>query len=248
MDKNELEKYKQEMMKLYGKSRQSQPESNISLPTQNTSKPYSSVSQEVQSVDPDAPDDTAYAPHIDEEEVFDEPEDEFNSRYPEPDLSELDTNDGTDSLEDSVPPEYVSEESMGASKGYILVNVRIGEESAAVAGATVTVTAIVDGKRLIIASGVTDENGTTRKFEVPAPEFSESQTPSPDKRPYSLYDINVTAEGFFNARSVDVPVFSGITSVQNFSLIPLPLMMDSAEETVTYFNQEPDFADRKTEV
>ena len=42
-----------------------------------------------------------------------------------------------------------------------------------------------------------------------------------------------------NARSVDVPVFAGITSVQNFSMIPVPAMMRQNDETVTYFNQEP---------
>ena len=48
---------------------------------------------------------------------------------------------------------------------------------------------------------------------------------------------SITAEGFFNARSVDVPVFEGITSVQNFSMIPVPLFMRPGEETVTTYNQ-----------
>jgi len=51
----------------------------------------------------------------------------------------------------------------------------------------------------------------------------------------------VTAKGFFNARSVDVPVFSGITSIQNFNMIPVPLMMKETDETLTIYNQEPFF-------
>ena len=77
------------------------------------------------------------------------------------------------------------------------------------------------------------------------PDREYSQEPSPEERPYNLFDVSVSAEGFFRARSVDVPVFSGITSVQNFNLIPLPLMMDSSDETVTYYNAEPSFGGGK---
>ena len=101
------------------------------------------------------------------------------------------------------------------------------------------VTAIADGQRLILASGVTDISGAAPRFSVPVPSSDLSQAPDPSSRPYSLYDISVTAEGYFNARSVDVPVFEGITSVQDFSMIPVPSMMSSKDETVTYFNQEP---------
>ena len=103
------------------------------------------------------------------------------------------------------------------------------------------VTAIVDGNRFIVASGVTDMSGTSPAFSVPAPAFDLSQAPDPSARPYTLYDVSVNAAGFFPARSVDVPVFSGITSVQNFAMIPLPAMMNGSGDMVTYFNQEPDF-------
>ena len=84
-------------------------------------------------------------------------------------------------------------------------------------------TAIVDGNRMIIAAGVTDSSGCIPKFAVPAPELSLSQAPGSKVRPYNIYDVSVSADGFFNARSVDVPVFSGTTSVQNFEMVPLPI-------------------------
>lgn len=232
------ERYKQEMMRLYG-MRSEQPDQDVItedtddvLPAGDEDKPED---EEIFGVDEDAPDDTTYSEHIDEET-----EDSFNSRYPEPDLSELDTDYGENGSDDDTPPEYVSEESIGTATGYILVNVRTGDESSAVEGATVMITAIVDGKRLIIASGQTDMSGTAPLFSVPVPDISNSQKPDPEIRPYSLFDVSVTAEGFFNARSVDVPAFDGITSVQNFSMIPVPAMMSSTDETVTYFNQEPE--------
>ncbi|MBQ9899367.1 MAG: carboxypeptidase regulatory-like domain-containing protein [Ruminococcus sp.] len=216
MEKNDIEKYRRELLELYGRS--SQPDSAV---------PESTVPED------SAPNDTAY------EEA--QPGEDYSSRYPEPDLSQLDTDTGALSDEDSTPPEYSSDEALGAASGYIRVYVRTGDESAPVAGAAVSVTAVVDGMRVIIASGVTDGSGTAPTFTVPAPDLVHSQAPDPALRPYSLYDVSVTAEGFFNARSVDVPVFPGITSVQNFSMIPLPLMMRPSDETVTYYNQEPRF-------
>ena len=240
MNSNDLERYKREMMAMYGR-RIPEPEEHSSEPVtaEGNGDDYSSISEDIEDVDADAPDDSAFGPHEDEDNPEDVEED-YNSRYPEPDLTDLgDDEDMYDDM-DSKPPEYVSEESLGSSKGFILVNVRAGEESEAIAGATVLVTAIVGGNRMILASGVTDQNGTSPRFEVPVPALGLSQSPSPDSRPYNLFDVSVTAKGYFNARSVDVPVFSGITSVQNFSMIPVPAFMDPSDETMTYFNQEPD--------
>ncbi len=231
----DTEKYKQELMKFYSRS------SNNNVTSENTVREY--IPQPQKKNKEDSPDDTAYSEHI--EEDSNGREEDYNSRYPEPDLSELDTTFGAADTQDNAPPEYNSEELLGTEKGYILVNVRTGDDSSAVSGATVAVTAVVDGKRMIIASGVTDESGVSPKFSLPVPDLVHSQQPSPDERPYNLFDVSVSAEGFFNARSVDVPVFSGITSVQNFNLIPVPLMMNSSDETVTYYNAEPNFRGRK---
>ena len=236
MDKSELERraeqYRQEMMKMYGRSA---PPENRQLKQDDKIEPETDIPEPQN----DAPDDTAWSEHNEE---HDDEINEYNDRYPEPDLSELDTDFGTDNMKDSDEPEYTDEKSLGSSTGYIIVNVRAGDESTAIADATVMITAIVGGKRMIIASGVTNESGTTKKFAVPVPDVDLSQTPGSEERPYNLFDVSVTAEGFFNARSVDVPVFSGITSVQNFSMIPVPFMMKSNDETVTYYNQEPDFS------
>ncbi|MCR5601533.1 MAG: carboxypeptidase regulatory-like domain-containing protein [Ruminococcus sp.] len=233
----DTEKYKQELMKLYSRS------SNPTEQSGDISLDYNPKPQEIKDVNEDAPDDTVYSEFTDED--FPDTEEDYNSRYPEPDLSQLDTDLGTASSEDNVPPEYTSEELLGRETGYILVNVRTGDNSSAIKGASVAVTAVVDGKRMILASGITDESGISPKFPLPVPDLIHSQSSDPDERPYNLFDVSVSAEGFFNARSVDVPVFSGITSVQNFNLIPVPMMMQSSDETVTYYNAEPDFRGRK---
>ena len=218
----QAERYKKELMKLYGKRRE-EPAPVEEMPEEQE-KPDD---EEIFGIDEDAPDDTAYAPHSDEE-------DGIENRYPDPDISEL-----GDVPENDIPPQYADEESLGNAKGYILVNVRTADEASPVEGAEVLVTAVVDGARMIIASGLTDSSGTTRKIEVPVPDVEHSLRPGSPERPYNLFDVSVSADGFFNARSVDVPVFAGITSVQNFSMIPVPAMMSPDSETMTYYNQEP---------
>lgn len=244
MDKNQLDEYKREMMKLYGQSRsknemhEAEPaiadasskeeiNDNMTVPEegfQNTASP------EIEDVDANAHDDTAWSEFIEEE-----PEDanDLDKRFPDPDLSALE--------EETVSKIPASESDLGDSSGFILVNVRTGDESWAIEGAVVVISAIVNGSRLMIATGLADSSGTTRLFEVPVPDLRYSQQPFSEIRPYSLYDITVTAKGFFNARSVDVPVFSGITSIQNFSMIPVPLLMKESDETLTIYNQEPFF-------
>lgn len=255
MDKNQLEKYKQEMMKLYGKSTLLPEEKNVKkipepeeVPAVEEEREEISeeiIPEEIGEVNPNAPDDTAWSPHSDEHDGKDyAPDYSIDSRYPEPDLDDIDLDlniDNNDGSELDTPPEYASEESLGNSIGYILVNVRTGDESWAIEDAVVMITAIVDGRRMIIASGLTNESGTTRRFAVPVPALALSQQPFSQTRPYNLFDVSVTSKGFFNARSVDVPVFSGITSVQNFAMIPVPLMMNETDETVTIYNQEPNF-------
>ena len=193
MDKNQMERYRDEMMRLYSRrsdnDRQETPENN-------------------------------------------------EERYPEPDISELYENE--EKADDEIFADTEKSYTNYINDGYILAYVRAGDESSPVANATVTITAAIDGRRVILASGVTDDSGTSPRFRLPVPDISHSQTPEAEIRPYSLFDVSVSADGYFNAKSVDVPVFSGVTSVQNFNMIPLPLMTAPSSETLTYYNQEPD--------
>lgn len=232
MNPIDIEKYKKDMMKLYGK----RISSDISEKQEEKAEESPIAEQVHEMFEDEVP--AEEIKEVQEEEIPEtnetesSEEDNIAERFPEPDLSELDEEDISDA-------EYMSTEGMGNSTGYILVNVRAGNEAYPIENATVIVTAIVDGNRLIIASGLTDISGTTLKLQTPAPDIIYSQAPNPAQRPYSLFDVSVRANGYFNARSVDVPVFSGTTSIQNFNMIPVPLLMKASDETLTYFNQEP---------
>ncbi len=235
MNPIDIEKYKKDMMKLYGKRvlsdiPENQEEKAEELPT--AEQVHEVIEEEVPVEEAEEVEKVQEEEIPEADETASSEEDDIAERFPEPDLSELDEEEVSDAR-------YESTERMGSSIGYILVNVRAGHEAYPIENATVIVTAIVDGNRLVIASGLTDISGTTLKLQTPAPDIIYSQSPNPEQRPYSLFDISVRASGYFNARSVDVPVFSGITSIQNFNMIPVPLMMKSSDETLTYFNQEP---------
>lgn len=235
MDIKDIEAYKKEMMKLYSKGKNTeQEEKTPEIPENNTENENTTLDEEQEDAEnepteeydetdyADAEHDTSYYPYTQDDE---DAELERIINYADlPDIEQLEQ------------PEQLTETELGDSTGFILVNVRTGNESTPIVGASVVVTALENGKRLLAAAGITDISGTVTGIEVPAPDKIYSQTPYTDVRPYSLFDINVKARGFFNARSIDVPVFSGITSVQNFNMIPLPIGSDSNEETMTYFN------------
>lgn len=66
---------------------------------------------------------------------------------------------------------------------------------------------------------LTDIIGKTPKFRFLLPDKSLSLSPGSYK-PYSTYDISVSADGYLTEYFYDVPVFEGITSLQPVSLKP----------------------------
>lgn len=242
MNPIDIEQYKKDMMRLYGRrtpSDDTEENNKKTVEDVPTEKPVETPSEISTELPTDTPltkitgnnDNSETATSSTENDTLES----IEERFPEPELlSELES-------EELPPVEYNAEESLGSSTGYILVNVRAGNNAYPIVNASVIVTAIVDGNRLLISSGNTDISGATVKLQTPAPSAIFSQSPHSEVRPYSLFDISVVADGYFNARSVDVPVFSGVTSIQNFNMIPVPLLMNSNDETLTYFNQEPDY-------
>ncbi len=159
----------------------------------------------------------------------------IDERYPDPVLDEIMNNPHTRFNDD----EYNKRNNYD-SIGWISVNVRTGENASPVEGASVIITSMADGNLIFKATGITDESGQIKKMALPAPSVNLSLDSENLIKPYSVYDISVYADGFFRERSIDVPVFAGITSVQQFNMVPLPLYMTENDETITYYNQEPE--------
>ena len=93
----------------------------------------------------------------------------------------------------------------------------------------VTVTAS-DGTA--IAMRLTDRNGQITPIEIPVPDKSESQSPDPGERPYTVVNLYARLKGYEQVESENLQVFADITTIQNLEMIPLaefPTAWDQSE-------------------
>lgn len=104
--------------------------------------------------------------------------------------------------------------------GYIIIRTSTAMGAIPVAGAIVNISGADKENSDIIISLRSAQNGTTEKISLPAP--SKRFSSSPGKTlPYSLYNLEVFAEGYYTRNYVNIPIFDGITSYQSVELIPL---------------------------
>lgn len=240
MDKNAMEKYRQEMMRLYGRSTSKNDNTvpaNVNISESREQEQNNPEENIIPETFHDASESNQDSPPL----PVPEPEPEvknssIDERYPDPVLDEIMKNPHT-RFNDN---EY-NRRNKYDSIGWISVDVRTGENASPVAGASVIITSMADGSLIFKAAGITNESGQIKKIALPTPSVSLSLDSGNKIKPYSIYDISVYADGFFRERSIDVPVFAGITSIQQFDMIPLPLYMSEDDENITYYNQEPEF-------
>lgn len=111
------------------------------------------------------------------------------------------------------------ETSESAFSGTLQVNVTSSVGFFPVAGATVTISNS-DTPSEIIEQLTTNESGQTRPVELPAPNLAYSMEPS-QPRPYTDYDIEVTAPGYEPVRIIGSELLPDEISLQNISMTPL---------------------------
>ena len=68
---------------------------------------------------------------------------------------------------------------------------------------------------------VTDFDGLTRAVELSAPSETLSLSPGSNDSPYSEYILSVQKDGFKTVEIIGLPIFDGVTSIQNVNLVPL---------------------------
>ena len=101
--------------------------------------------------------------------------------------------------------------------GYLRVWVTTGGQTFPVVGADVEIWEPGGGMLYRLKTG---SGGLTQTVEVPAPAAAESLTPDGGTRPYAVYTIRVSANGYTPVRDRSVSVFDGITAVQPVILQP----------------------------
>lgn len=106
--------------------------------------------------------------------------------------------------------------------GGMQVNVTTLRRLYPVKGATVTVFTGAHTAPVVIETDITDESGKSGVFNLKTPPKSESQQAvNGGALPYASYNISVRSDGYVEQIAMNVPVFSGVISVQGIDLIPV---------------------------
>lgn len=126
-------------------------------------------------------------------------------------------------ISDALEPRYSGETDEAPDEsgtGYIKAEVTTGGGAVPIENAVVLITKKDGGKTYLLKMLITDESGSTETVALPAPSASFSETPSPEEKPFADYYISAYAEGFYAENDMEVPVFSGVKSIQPIALIP----------------------------
>ena len=107
------------------------------------------------------------------------------------------------------------------ASGTLVTRVFTGQAELPIAGASVSVVK-KDGDRLLdlLTVRVSGRGGDTEAFSIETPSEDLSQSPG-NPQPYALVDLWVDRQGFQLLVVEDVPVFPGVTSVQDLPLVPM---------------------------
>ena len=106
--------------------------------------------------------------------------------------------------------------------GGLAVNVTTLRRLYPVKGATVTVFTGMPATPTVIETDITDESGKSGVFNLKTPPRDESQqSENGGIAPYASYNISVRSDGYVEQIAMNVPVFSGVISVQGIDLIPV---------------------------
>ncbi len=157
----------------------------------------------------------------------------YGNRYSSPTKNELYTDKTIDSSATDSPP-IVQDKPQDTPNeltdiGRLQVRVSTENEAVPIVGAVVTVTDANGNLKQLLT---TDGSGLTTIIELPTKDRLLSLSPN-NPSPYAVYTIDVTAEGYFQKRFTDLPIYGGVTAVQSVSMIPLPEAGDD-DRVLTY--------------
>lgn len=119
-------------------------------------------------------------------------------------------------------------ERKNTGKGSIQFKVYTAREAMPIAEAKCVISKKIGGTARKLQTLITDSSGQTPPETLPAPSRELSQSFENTVQPFSLYDASIKKDGFADVILRDIPVFDGVQSIQNVSMIPTP-----SEEEIT---------------
>ena len=115
---------------------------------------------------------------------------------------------------------------MTDSTGRLKVNVTTGTGSYPMQGADVTIARETETESTVLFRFKTDRSGQIPDVSLDASDVSYSLSPSPDGLPFSLYSVTVNKDGYYPRVSLNIRIFSGITTTQPINMIPYTATSD----------------------
>lgn len=115
-------------------------------------------------------------------------------------------------------------------RGGLIIQATKASGALPVPNSTVRIRGAEESNRFVVYSVITDIDGNTQAVTLPAPARIYSTESNPPQSPYSIYDIEITADGYYPKKIYSVAVFPGIIATQPINMIPL-----SENEDMTSF-------------
>lgn len=106
--------------------------------------------------------------------------------------------------------------------GALQFEVTTGSQGNPVQGATVVVSRVVNGKRMLTRIIRTDASGLTKTIFLPAPKYVYNPYRPSTNRPFAEYTASVYANGYYPLTNINIMVEAGVKSLQPVDLIPYP--------------------------
>ncbi len=113
------------------------------------------------------------------------------------------------------------------SFGYLTVQVLNASGALPVENALVKIESADEYDRIEALTDVTDIDGKTEIFAIPAPKSAYSLTPTPEKSPSSAYKVSVFKDGFYSRAIENIFIFENIYTTLTVPLVPNSLYNES---------------------
>ena len=107
--------------------------------------------------------------------------------------------------------------------GTLIVRVYTAGGALPVPNTVIRILGADEENRGIQYSVITDIDGVTEKIELPTPSQIYSQSPGAKERGYGLYNIEVSADGYYTKHIYNVAVFENVEAIQGVNMIPLQI-------------------------
>ncbi len=109
------------------------------------------------------------------------------------------------------------------SRGGLRIRAYAARGAIPISGLKVEISTEYNGDKIIFFDGVTDESGLIERVSLPAPELSNDNLESPNKRTYNVTTLYVP-DNISNTYTIDM--YQGVYVLQNINIVPTMMVGD----------------------